>query len=53
MVPEQGATFMLPMIQLPAPATGSSGPGFKIILTNVKIHAETVTIKKIDTKKKK
>lgn len=53
MMPGQGATFMLPMIQLPAPATAGSGQGFKIILTNVKIHAETVTIKKIDTKKKK
>lgn len=45
-------TFMLPMVQIPAPAA-SGGMGFKIILNNVKIHAESMTIKKIKPKKKK
>ncbi|MBD3351212.1 MAG: CO dehydrogenase/CO-methylating acetyl-CoA synthase complex subunit beta [Candidatus Lokiarchaeota archaeon] len=48
-----GNTFMLPMVQLPPVAGGSGGPGFKIILNNVKIHAESVTIKKLKPKKKK
>ncbi|MHA1340356.1 MAG: CO dehydrogenase/CO-methylating acetyl-CoA synthase complex subunit beta [Promethearchaeota archaeon] len=52
MVPGEGANFALSTMQLPGvPAAG--GFGFKIILNNVKIHAESITIKKIMPKKKK
>jgi len=46
-----GQTFTLPTMQLPA-AFGQGGIGFKIILNNVKIHAESITIKKIESKKR-
>jgi acetyl-CoA decarbonylase/synthase complex subunit beta len=49
-VPPGSQSFILPGIVIPAPSTGS-GPGFKIIFKNVKIHAESVTIKKIKPKK--
>jgi acetyl-CoA decarbonylase/synthase complex subunit beta len=51
-VPPGSQSFILPGIVIPAPSTGS-GPGFKIIFKNVKIHAESVTIKKIKPKKSK
>ncbi|MCP4761184.1 MAG: CO dehydrogenase/CO-methylating acetyl-CoA synthase complex subunit beta [archaeon] len=53
MVPGGANTFMLPMVQLPAMGGSGGGPGFKIILNNVKIHAESVVIKKIEPKSKK
>ncbi|MHA1112000.1 MAG: CO dehydrogenase/CO-methylating acetyl-CoA synthase complex subunit beta [Promethearchaeota archaeon] len=49
--PPGSQSFVLPGIVIPAPSTGS-GPGFKIIFKNVKIHAESVTIKKIKPKKR-
>ncbi|MBN2155173.1 MAG: CO dehydrogenase/CO-methylating acetyl-CoA synthase complex subunit beta [Candidatus Lokiarchaeota archaeon] len=51
-IPPGSQSFILPGIVIPAPSTGS-GPGFKIIFKNVKIHAESVTVKKIKPKKKK
>jgi len=50
-IPPGSQSFILPGIVIPAPSTGS-GPGFKIIFKNVKIHAESITIKKIKQPKK-
>jgi acetyl-CoA decarbonylase/synthase complex subunit beta len=51
-MPPGSQSFVLPGIVIPAPSTGS-GPGFKIVFKNVKIHAESMTIKKIKPKKNK
>jgi acetyl-CoA decarbonylase/synthase complex subunit beta len=48
---EEGAMLPVGTIGMTVPGVGGAG-GFKIILKNCKIHAESIIIKKIETKRK-
>lgn len=49
---EEGAMVPMGTVGLTIPGAGGAG-GFKVILKNCKIHAESIIIKKIETKRRK
>ncbi|MFW9988075.1 MAG: CO dehydrogenase/CO-methylating acetyl-CoA synthase complex subunit beta [Candidatus Odinarchaeota archaeon] len=49
---EEGAMVPMGTVGMTIPGVGGAG-GFKVILKNCKIHAESITIKKIEPKRKK
>jgi len=49
---EEGAMVPMGTVGMTIPGVGGAG-GFKIILKNCKIHAESIIIKKIETKRKR
>jgi acetyl-CoA decarbonylase/synthase complex subunit beta len=49
---EEGAMVPMGTVGMTIPGVGGAG-GFKVILKNCKIHAESIIIKKIDNKRKK
>ena len=49
---EEGAMVPMGTVGMTIPGVGGAG-GFKVILKNCKIHAESIIIKKIEPKRKK